>query len=190
MVSTGALAQLQLAGVFGDHMVLQRGAPVPVWGSAVPGATVRVTLRGATRSARAAADGRWRVQLPAAPAGGPHDLIVQAGQRLVLRDVLVGDVWLCSGQSNMEWPLAQSQDAEREVTAAQHPTIRHLKVTRRASLRPQDDIAAAQWQLSSPATAGGFSAVAYHFALRLQKELGARAGSVSAPVPIGLVNAS
>lgn len=183
-------AQVQLAGVFGDHMVLQRHAPIPVWGTAPVGALVRVSLRGATRSIRTGADGRWRVNLPPAPAGGPHELTVKADRTLVLRDVLVGDVWLCSGQSNMEWTLAQSQDAEREIASAQHPTIRHLKVPRRASLRPQEDMAPTPWQVSSPATAGEFSAVAYHFAVRLQKELGSRPGASGAAVPIGLINAS
>jgi sialate O-acetylesterase len=181
---------VQLAGVFGDHMVLQRNAPIPVWGLALAGSTVRVSLRGATRSTRTGPDGRWRVNLPPAPAGGPYELRVKADRTLVLRDVLVGDVWLCSGQSNMEWTLAQSQDAEREVAAAQHPTIRHLKVPRRASLSPQEDMAAASWQVSSPATAGEFSAVAYYFALRLQRELKTRTGASGAAVPIGLINAS
>lgn len=187
---SAAAAQLQLAGVFGDHMVLQRGAPIPVWGQAAAGEVVRVTLRGSTRSVRAGADGRWQLHLPAAPAGGPHELAAQTPhQSLLLRDVLVGDVWLCAGQSNMEWTLAQSQHAEREIAAAQYPAIRHLKVPRRASLQPQSDMAPALWQASSPATAGEFSAVAYHFARQLQQQLGRRSGP-GAAVPIGLINAS
>ena len=188
---------LRLAGVFGDHMVLQRGAPIPVWGSATPGETVRVTLRGTTRTTRTGIDGRWSVRLPAAPAGGPHELKVKGSQTLVLRDVLVGDVWLCSGQSNMEWTLAQSQDAAREVAAANHPLIRHVRVPHRASLQPLADMPAVSWQPSSPSTAGEFSAVAYFFAQRVQKELGLRnvpgavpGAAARAAVPIGLINTS
>lgn len=195
--NANAAAQLQLAGVFGDHMVLQRDAPIPVWGTAAAGQLVRVSWRGTTRSTHARADGRWQLQLPAAPAGGPHRLTVKARQTLVLNDVLVGDVWLCSGQSNMEWTLAQSQDAQREVAAAHHPSIRHLKVPRRASLQPQHDMAPALWQPASPTTAGGFGAVPYFFAQRLQQELGSAArlatrprAARAAPVPIGLINAS
>jgi sialate O-acetylesterase len=179
-----AAAEARLAGIFGEHMVLQRQAPVPVWGTALAGEAVRVTLHGRTRATRAGADGRWQVELPAVPAGGPYTLRVQATHTLELKDVLVGDVWLCAGQSNMEWPLAQSQGAAAELAAASHPTIRHLKIAHRASLAPQADIEPAPWQPSTPASAGQFSAVAYFFAVHLQKQLGAAA------VPIGLVNAS
>lgn len=184
LACTAAVAEVRLAGIFGEHMVLQREAPIPVWGTAPAGETVQVALHGRTRSARAGADGRWAVQLPAVPAGGPYTLRVKAGNTLVLNDVLVGDVWLCSGQSNMEWTLAQAQDAAAELAAATHPTIRHVKVAHRASLTPQADIEPATWQPSTPASAGQFSAVAYFFAVQLQRQLGASA------VPIGLVNAS
>ncbi len=181
LCAAAAPAEVRLAGVFGDHMVLQRNAPIRVWGTAAPGEAVRVSLGGRQRHAVAGNDGRWSLQLPAMPAGGPHQLTVNAGKRLVLEDVLVGDVWFCSGQSNMEWTLAQAQDAEREIAAADLPQIRHLKVAHRASLAAQDDIEPAAWLVGDPQHAGQFSAVAYYFARRLHRELG---------VPIGLVNAS
>lgn len=179
-----AAAEARLSGIFGEHMVVQRDAPVPIWGTALAGEAVRVTLHGRTRATRAGADGRWKVELPALPAGGPYTLRVQATNTLVLGDVLVGDVWLCAGQSNMEWTLAQSQGAAAELAAAAHPSIRHVKIAHRASLAPQADIGPATWQPSTPASAGQFSAVAYFFAVQLQKQMGAAA------VPIGLVNAS
>ena len=185
--ATGASADVQLAGVLGDHMVLQRDRPIRIWGTAAPGEAVQVQLKLHARRTTAGADGRWTVQLPALPAGGPYELIAQGNNRVTLNDVLLGDVWLCSGQSNMEWTLAQSQDGPREVAAADHPLIRHIKVPRRASLQPQADMTPTPWQASSPATAGAFSAVAYHFAVQVQTRL---AAAGKKPVPIGLVNAS
>ena len=178
----GAWAEARLAGLFGDHMVLQRDAPIRVWGWAAPGEAVRVEFRRSGRETAAAADGRWSVLLPAAPAGGPHELTVRAGTNaVVLRDVLVGEVWVCSGQSNMEWPLQSARDAAQEIAAADDDGIRHLKVAHRASLHPLDDIEPAVWEPSRPASAGQFSAVAYFFARKLRRETG---------MPVGLINAS
>lgn len=201
LTATEATADVQLAGVLGHHMVLQRDRPIRIWGTAAPGETVQVQLlpqhaapatltkarRSQPRRARAGADGRWAVLLPALPAGGPYELVAQGNNRVTLNDVLLGDVWLCSGQSNMEWTLAQAQDGAREVAAAGHPLIRHIKLPRRASLQPQADMAPTPWQVSSPATAGDFSAVAYHFAVQVQAKL---AATGARPVAIGLVNAS
>ncbi len=182
-----APAELQLAAIFGDHMVLQRGEPIRVWGSAAAADTVRVSLAGQQRHTRAGADGRWAVQLPALPAGGPHVLTVRAGRAgtRVLQDVLVGDVWLAAGQSNMEWDLASTDGGTADVVQADHPRIRHVKLPHRASLRPQADVPggpqALAWQPARPDTAARFSAVAYHFARQVQAATG---------VPVGLVNVS
>ena len=169
-----------LPAVFGDHCVLQRGQPVAVWGRADPGE--RITVRIARRSASAvtAGDGRWRVDVPALAAGGPHVLEVHGHATLKVRDVLVGEVWICSGQSNMAWPVKAARDAEAEVANARHPGIRLFTVPRRAALEAQDDIEA-QWIACSPATVPGFSAVAYFFGRELQTAL---------TVPVGLVHAS
>jgi sialate O-acetylesterase len=172
---------LRLARVFGEHAVLQRERPIPVWGWGPPGTTVEVLLAGARRSATVAADGRWRAELPPLPAGGPHTLEVQQGgqQQLRVQDVLVGDVWLAGGQSNMAWPLAQSQGGAAEIAAADAPTIRQLRVPNVAALRPQDELPPTAWLPASPATAGDFSAVAWHFAKRWQ--------AAHPGVPVGLV---
>jgi sialate O-acetylesterase len=180
LASAPAAAQARLAGVFGDHMVLQRHMPIRVWGWAAPGEAVAVAFRGQQRRTVAGVDGRWQLDLPPSPAGGPFELTVQASNRIVLRDVLVGELWLASGQSNMEWALKDAQDGAQEVAAATHPLIRHTKLPKRALLRPADDLPPLVWQSSSPATAGDFSAVATFFARRLSHSLGG--------VPVGIVN--
>ena len=174
-------SQTRVAGVFGDHMVLQRQKPIPVWGTAAPGEKVIVSLNGATVSTKAAKSGEWRALLPAMPHGGPYTMTVQGRDKVVVEDILIGEVWLCSGQSNMEWPLNNTDSAKRDVAEADNPMIRHIKVPRRTSLTPKTEIAPAQWQVCTPVTAGNFTAVGYHFAKELQARLG---------VPVGLVNSS
>ena len=172
---------LRLHGLFTDRMVLQRDRAAPVWGTARPGAEVTVRFAGRAACARAGRDGAWRAWLPPVPAGGPHELRVESeGARLRLRDVLSGDVWICSGQSNMEWPLQQARDAEREIAAARHPAIRLFTVARRVSASPCTDVDG-PWRACEPAAASGFSAVGYFFGRALREAL---------DVPIGLINAS
>ncbi len=183
LAASGAAQALELAGVFADHMVLQRDAPLRVWGQAEPGQAVRVEIAGRTARATAGRDGRWRATLAPLKAGGPHRLQVNAGaEQRVLDDVLVGDVWIAAGQSNMEWQLADSNDAAAEIAAAgQHPRIRHAKMPHRASVSPQQDAPPLRWDVSAPATAADFSAVAWHFARRVQADV---------DVPIGILNLS
>jgi sialate O-acetylesterase len=177
---SGAQPALRLAGIFGDHMVLQRGQPLVVWGEAAAGERLEVSFAGSRRRTRAGPDGRWQVRLPAQEAGGPHRLQVRSAAAMIERvDVLVGDLWLCAGQSNMEWTVAQSADAERQTAAAHAPTIRHAKLLPRQSLRPLDDTGPVAWRAASPATVGAFTAVGYYFARALQREV---------PVPIGLID--
>jgi sialate O-acetylesterase len=161
-------------------MVLQAGLAAPVWGSAEAGAEVRVRIAGQSKSARAGADGRWSLKLDPIPAGGPHELVVEGEPAVVVRDVLVGEVWICSGQSNMEWNVNSSRDAETEKAAAQYPTIRLFTVPRRSSGEPQNDVVGA-WKPCSPETVGSFSAVAYFFGRELAREL---------QVPVGLIHSS
>jgi sialate O-acetylesterase len=173
---------LRLAAVFGDHMVLQRDQPLRIWGWAAPGSRVQLTLAGHEAVAPVDAAGRWQASLAALPAGGPHALQLRSTQDatvLSVADVLIGDVWLCAGQSNMEWPLSRSAGGALEVAQASQPMIRHLKPPHRAALRPQADVGPAAWQTVVPGGAGEFSAAGYYFARRLQRDLG---------VPIGLVN--
>ena len=120
-----AMAQLRLPAFFGDHMVLQRDVPVKVWGEAAPGKRVTVELAGEKASAKADKTGRWSVSLPALQAGGPYTMVVKSGKEsITFEDVLMGEVWLCSGQSNMEWRLRDVRNAEIEVANANYPMIR------------------------------------------------------------------
>jgi len=179
--------ELSLASLFTDSMVLQRESTVPVWGRAAPGAEVRVraSWNEAASVTHADAAGRWSVPLATPRAGGPHELVVVAEREIRLRDVQVGEVWLCSGQSNMEWKVRPGElggvlDAAQEIAAGEHPRIRHFDVPNRASLQPEERCLGA-WQVCTPATVGEFSAVAYFFARELVREL---------DVPVGVINAS
>jgi sialate O-acetylesterase len=171
-------AEVRLSNVFGEHMVLQRDRPLRLWGQATPGQTLMVELAGRKASTRVGADGRWRVQLAALPAGGPHRLLVRGDQTVVLNDVLIGDVWLLGGQSNMEWPLAETDTGAQETASPQNPQLRHLRVPLRASVRPEAEIAPAPWVVAEPGKVGEFSAIGYHFARQMQAVQG---------VPIGLI---
>ncbi len=180
LAAAAVQADVRLPAVFGDHMVLQRDQPIPVWGWADPGEQVSITLDRAQTRTLAGPDGRWRAQLPAQPAGGPTSLVVQGANRLVFADVLLGEVWLASGQSNMEWPLTAAADSAVEVAAANWPQIRLFDVGHRVAFAPQDDLTGA-WQVCTPQTAAPFSAVAYFFGRHLQREL---------DVPVGLIKSS
>jgi sialate O-acetylesterase len=179
LLAATAHAEVRLAQVFSDHMVLQRDRPLNVWGQATPGQTLSIDLGGRSGTARAGADGRWRVQLAALPAGGPHRLVVRGDQTVVLNDILIGDVWLLGGQSNMEWVLAQTDTGPQEVASPQNAQLRHLRVPHRASVKVEAEIAPARWVVAEPGRVAEFSAVGYHFAKQLQAVQG---------VPIGLIN--
>ncbi len=181
-------ADVALNHLFGDHMVLQRGMKVPIWGTADPGERVTVTFGRQEVSAVAGADGRWKVVLEGLPAGGPSDLKGAGKNAVTIRDVLVGEVWFCSGQSNMDFTVAKTEkryfagvaDAEREIAAADYPQI--CMFTAEWTLRdePQEDVEG-RWSVCSPATVGDFSAVAYFFGRQLHTTL---------DVPVGLINGS
>ncbi len=176
-------AEITLPQLFSEGAVVQRDRPLPVWGWATPGARIDVSLDGRRADATAAADGRWRVELPAHAAGGPYVLTVRehGGEATTVHDVLIGDVWLASGQSNMEWPVAQARDAEREIAAAGDGLIRHFKVPISWSGQPAARLAGGQWQAASPQTVGSFSAVGYFFARELRASTG---------VPIGIIDST
>ena len=173
-------ADVKLPAVFGDHMVLQRDAALPVWGWADPGEKVTVTLCGRSKTATADAEGKWAVKLDAMKAGGPFVLNVAGKNALKCGDVMVGEVWLCSGQSNMAMSVGGCDNYEAEQAAAKLPNIRMMTVARAAAETPQTDCAG-EWAVCSPETVGGFSATAYFFGRRLHEQLG---------VPIGLINSS
>jgi sialate O-acetylesterase len=168
--------------MFGDNMVLQRGKTDRIWGWTEPGKTVHVEIAGRAATAVAGPDGRWEAQIQPPPAGGPYSVSITGPQSVVLHEVLVGDVWLCGGQSNMALGLGVTRDGAKEVAAANHPEIRLYRVEQHPSYSRTAN-PEGQWQICSPETAGkngfgGFSAVAYFFARRLQEDL---------HVPIGVI---
>lgn len=176
-----AFADVTLAPLFRDGAVLQREQPLPVWGRATAGEKVRVQFHGQSAETTAATDGSWRVTLAAQSASAqPAELVVTGGNTVRVRDVLVGDVWLCGGQSNMEFRLAQANNAEAEIAAANFPLLRQFKIPHRVADAPADDCPGT-WVPCSPATAGEFTAVGFFFARDLQQRL---------DVPIGLVNSN
>ncbi|MCO8120121.1 beta galactosidase jelly roll domain-containing protein [Stieleria sp. TO1_6] len=166
--------------LFTDHMVLQRDIKAPVWGWSKPGQTVTVSIAGQQASATAGDDGRWMATVGPLTAGGPHTLQVTGTETVSVNDVLVGDVWICSGQSNMEWPVQAANNARQEIAEANYPQIRLFTVPKRVSPSPQQTVDG-QWQRCTPQTVGGFSAVGYFFGRELDQQL---------DVPIGLVHTS
>jgi sialate O-acetylesterase len=172
--------------LFADHAVLQQGAPVPVWGTADPGEAVTVEMAGQRVSVTAGADGKWLVRLAPMKAGGPFTLTLSGSNKIVLADILVGEVWVCGGQSNMERELGPRVgqqpifDWKREVAAAKHPRIRHFGVSQTKSLVPLDTVKG-QWTVCTPETVKDFTAVGYFFGRDLEK---------ARRVPIGLIHSS
>jgi sialate O-acetylesterase len=185
--STGAAHAAVIAHpLFADHAVLQQGAKVPVWGTADPGEAVSVTIIGQTVSTAAGADGKWLVQLAPMKAGGPFTLTISGTNRIVLTDILVGEVWVASGQSNMERQLGLRvgqqpiADWEKEAAAASYPKIRHFGVAQEKSLTPLE-APKGQWSVCTPEAVKDFTAVGYFFARDLHK---------ARHVPVGLIHSS
>ena len=180
--TTGTLrADVTLPSVIGNRMVLQREQVVPVWGWDDPETEVSVTFAGQSVSGKTDAQGKWLVHLTALPAGGPHQMVIQGSSRVTLDGVLVGEVWLCSGQSNMEWTVQQSLNPEKEIAAGTHPRIRHIKIPHRPAATPADNVPSSGWQECTPRTVSAFTAVGYYFARHLQAEL---------DVPVGLIGSN
>jgi sialate O-acetylesterase len=184
-------AEVRLASPFTDHMVLQREMKVPVWGAAAPGEKVTVDFGGDTESTIAGADGKWRVNLPAMTASDQGRVFTVTGsataQPIKLSDVLVGEVWLASGQSNMDFSMSKKvkyfagvANEDQEIAAANYPGIRILTGSATKTYAPQDHVDG-QWEICSPQTAPAFSAVSYFFARDLQKEI---------KVPVGIITMS
>ncbi len=175
-------AEVRLPAVIGDHMVIQQEKPVVIWGWADPDEAVAVRLGGVEAETVADADGRWRLSFePLKARGGTLEMTVRGGKgsEIVVRDILVGEVWLCSGQSNMEWSLRQLPNPAPEILRADHPGLRLFHVPRRTSDLPLDDVEAA-WEVCAPDAARSFSAVAYYFGLELHRKLEAPVGLIEA----------
>jgi sialate O-acetylesterase len=177
-------AEVRLPKVFGSHMVLQQGRPLTFWGWGQPNETVTVKMLDETKQAQANDKGEWKAILPATKAGGPLTVTVSGSSTVTFEDVMVGEVWLCSGQSNMEMGIRSCQDGEAEIAAANYPGIRLLMVANRWTPTPQTDIEDA-WKVCSPKTIGengwgGFSAAAYYFGRELHQKLGVAVGLIDA----------
>ncbi|MDP6369102.1 MAG: sialate O-acetylesterase, partial [Planctomycetota bacterium] len=171
---------LRLSGMFADHMVLQRETTAPVWGWAAAGAEVSVKPSWSAEAVLAKADGEgaWRADLSTPKAGGPYTLSVTAGKTITLEDVMVGEVWICSGQSNMEWHLSWFADATATINSIDEPQLRLCTVGKAFSDTAKGD-ASISWGLCTPAAAADFSAVGFHFGRELAQAL--------PDMPIGLV---
>lgn len=179
--SAPVVAEVSLPTIFTDHMVLQRGVKVPVWGQAAPGEHVTVRIAGHEDEVKAGQDGAWTARVGPLEAGGPFELVIAGSNQIVLQDVMIGEVWLCSGQSNMQMDVRQCRGASGEMGAARFPGIRQLEVARRPADRPQADFKGGRWIACSPGTVGEFSGVAYFFARELHQRMG---------VPVGLINSA
>ncbi|HEX2983285.1 MAG TPA: glycosyl hydrolase family 2, partial [Ignavibacteriales bacterium] len=176
----------EMPAVFSDNMVLQRNTEAPFWGKALPGGKINVKASwGAEASAKAGADSLWMCKIKTPGAGGPYEVAISVnGKEIKYKNVLIGEVWICSGQSNMEMPLQgwppndTIQNSARDIAAANYPSIRFFDVENKISLKP-DFNCVGSWHECSPATAPGFSATAFYFGRKLYEEL---------KVPIGLIS--
>jgi sialate O-acetylesterase len=173
-----ARGDVKLPAIFSPHMVLQQGQRDRVWGKADPGEEVTVKIGDQAKTARAGEDGKWMVTLDPLPVGGPYTLTVVGKNTVTVGDVLVGEVWLCSGQSNMQWAVSAANDADLEIKAAKFPKIRLISVPQVGTQEPKDDFEG-KWEVCSPETVGSFSAVGYFFGRQLHQTL---------DVPIGLID--
>jgi sialate O-acetylesterase len=180
-LTIAGFSQVKPASIFGDHMVLQRNKPIRIWGEASAGENITVSLSGKSAKVKAGKDGNWQLSLPAMTHGGPYTLSIKGKNEIVYNDVLIGEVWLCSGQSNMEWIVKNSDNATNEITNANFPLIRHITVPKATSLTPVKNIRSASWEICSPASVSNFTAVGYFFAREIYQQLN---------IPIGLINSS
>lgn len=172
---------LRLASMFTDNMVLQRDRKVPVWGWCKPGEKISVSIGKYQANTIATPDGKWMVQVGPLDAGGPYEMTINyADTTTTLKNILAGEVWICSGQSNMEWQVNRSNDGQKEVAAANYPNIRLFHIPKIHSLKPTDKLPA-KWVVCSPKTVPGFSAVGYFFGRKIHKDLN---------VPVGLISAA
>lgn len=175
-----ATDKFTVADVFTDHMVLQRNAIIKIWGEAQNGSLVEVRFAGQLRKVKAI-QGKWQVTLKTGEAGGPYKLdIINGNNKVSFQDVLIGDVWLAGGQSNMEFALRRVKDAQKEISSADYPQIRYYKVPRK--FYPEHEVSKASWRVCSPQTAPEFSAIAYYFSRNIHKELNIPIGIIQTPV--------
>jgi sialate O-acetylesterase len=182
VLGTAASADVRLPSILSDNMVLQGGDMAPIWGWADPNEEIHVTVSwgAAERTIHAGDDGKWMFKLTAPEVGGPYEMTFKGNNAVTIKNILVGEVWLCSGQSNMEMAVRSAANAEQEIAAAAYPKIRLFTVQRKVAEKPQDNCVG-KWVECSPETVGSFSAVGYFFGRELHKELN---------LPVGLIHSS
>ncbi|HEU4791282.1 MAG TPA: sialate O-acetylesterase [Flavobacterium sp.] len=176
-----ANANVRMPLLFSDGMVLQRNKTIPVWGWADANEKVEVHFNKQTKTITTDATGKWMVSLNAEKAGGPFELTITGKNKIVIKDVLVGEVWICSGQSNMEFQVNKTMNSQTEISDSNYPMIRHFGVAQDLSGTPKDDLKAGKWEVSSKETVGNFTAIGFYFAKKLYAEL---------KIPIGIINTS
>jgi sialate O-acetylesterase len=174
-------ADVTLPFILSDNMVLQRDIPVNIWGWAKPGERVTVTVMEQKVSTKALPNGEWKVKINPLKSGGPFEITIAGKNTIVLKNILAGDVWVCGGQSNMEFPLSQSRNWQADKSATGNDQIRLFYVPKNMSNKPLQNTEEATWELCNEKTAAGFSAIGYYFGLNLNKQL---------EVPIGLINSN
>ncbi|MCF8224283.1 MAG: beta galactosidase jelly roll domain-containing protein [Bacteroidales bacterium] len=180
-INVNTFAEVRLPRVLGSNMVLQRDQDVRIWGWADAKEKVTVTFNGQKKITRADADGNWMVILPPMNAGGPFEMVIRGKNTFTLDNILLGDVWVCSGQSNMEWQVVNSDNVEEEIANADFPGIRLFTVPRNLQFLPVNDLPSGEWKECSPQSVKTFSAVGYFFGRKIHKETG---------VPIGLISSN
>jgi len=179
LAPTPVAAEVSVSNLFTDHMVLQRDVPVVVWGKAAAAEQVSIVLADKTETTKADNDGRWQVKLPPLKVGsGPHKLVIEASNRIEINDILIGEVWVCSGQSNMAFAVSSANDPDLESLSANFPQIRIISVPQIGSQTPLDNFQG-KWETVTPETVMSFSAVGYFFGRQLHQTLN---------VPIGLID--
>ncbi|MDD5151784.1 MAG: sialate O-acetylesterase, partial [Flavobacterium sp.] len=176
-----ANANVRLPKLFADDMVLQRNKLIPVWGWADANEKIEIKFNKQTKTTKADKNGKWIIRLDAENAGGPYLLSIKGKNKIVVKNVLVGEVWICSGQSNMAFTVSEAANAEKEINAANYPFIREFTVGRDVSSLPKNDLKEGKWEVCNKSTVGNFTAVGYFFAKKIYSEL---------KIPIGLIHTS
>ena len=180
-IAFGSYADVRLPRILSDNMVLQRDKPIKIWGWADASENVTISFKGQTKKIKADKSGKWVAVLNAEPAGGPYQLTIKGKNTIILSDILIGEVWVCSGQSNMEWTVRSTKNAEQEIQEAMYPEIRQFLVQKSVASSPADDVKGGDWKTCSPENVPAFTAVGYFFARELYQ---------AHKVPIGLINTS
>lgn len=179
--ATFVSGQIKLPNIISSNMVIQRDINANIWGTASSNEKISISFRGEIIKTKADKTGKWSVKIPTGEAGGPFDLVIEGNNTITLNNIMVGDVWVCSGQSNMEWPLKQAANGDYEVKKSNFKNIRLFQVQKNVSVVPLDDTGKIQWEECNPNTSADFSAVGYFFGRKLHTETG---------VPIGLINSN